>query len=59
VSLRYLCLALKPLLANRKLSPYAVVKKEPGHKVAQRYHYDAGTVAAAVGEKAHLGMKQR
>jgi len=31
----YLCLALKPLRANRKLSPNTVVKKEPGHKGAQ------------------------
>jgi len=35
------------------------VKKEWEIKGEQRKHHDASTVAIAVGEKAHLGMKQR
>ena len=36
---------------------YVVVKKEWGW--VQRYHHDTSTGATAVGEKAHLGAKQR
>ena len=34
-----------------------VAKKEWEHKGLQRQHHDASTVAAAVREEAHLGMK--
>ena len=50
---------LKPLCANLKLSPMHGCEERMGHKGVQRQRHDASAVAAAVGEKANLGTKQR
>ena len=59
--MRPLCHALKPLRVYRKLSPYAVVKKEWGHIKGYKGStmMQASTVTAAIGEKVHLGTKRR
>jgi len=41
-----------------QINVYAAVGKETGHRGGQRQHHDVCYVAAAVGEKACLGMKQ-
>ena len=54
-SVVFLC-HTKRLHVHRKLSPICGCEERIG---AQREHHDTSIVAAAVGEKAHLGMKRR
>ena len=56
VAHRSLCLVLKPFCVYRKSSPYTVVKKRMGDQRGTKPN--ASTVAAAVGEKAHLRTKR-
>ena len=54
----FICLALKPLGVYCKSSPIHGCEERTGPKEVQKQRHDASTVAAVVGKKAHIGMKQ-